>query len=77
MTTAAQAQTILDGIIAAEIADPIGVLTSITVGGRTYSFKSNIEIQEYKRDLAKIISNASAAAAGAPTFGRSAAIFTR
>lgn len=77
MTTAADAQEILNGIIAAEKADPIGVLESVTVNGRTYAFKTVDEILKYKNYLSRIIADSQRAAAGAPTFGRSAAIFTR
>lgn len=81
MTTAvslSDAQAILDALIRAQKEDPIGALQSITVQGRTYSFKSADELIKMINYWTNIVSQLKRNAAGADTpFGRSAAIFTR
>lgn len=71
------AQTILDGLIRAQKEDPIGALESVNVGGRTYSFKSADDLIKMINYWSGIIAQLKRNAAGASTFGRSAAIFTR
>jgi hypothetical protein len=71
------AQAILSKLIEAQKEDPIGALQSITVGGRTYSFKSADELIKMINYWSGIIAQLKRTAAGTSTFGRSAAVFTR
>ena len=71
------AQAILDALIAAQKEDSIGALDSISVNGRSYSFKSADDLIKMINYWSGIIAQLKRRAAGASTFGRSAAIFTR
>jgi len=71
------AQAILDALIAAQKEDSIGALDSISVNGRSYSFKSADDLIKMINYWSGIIAQLKRSAAGASTFGRSAAIFTR
>lgn len=80
MTTAislSDAQTILAKLVEVQKNDPIGALSSVSVNGRTVSFKSADELITSINYWTNIVSQLTQRAAGAPTFGRSAATFTR
>lgn len=80
MTTAislADAQAILAKLIEAQKCDPIGALGSVSINGRSVSFKSADELITMINYWTNIVSQLTQRAAGAPTFGRSAAVFTR
>lgn len=69
------AQAILAKLIEAQKNDPIGALTSITVNGRTYTFKSADDLIKMINYWTRIIADLKKSAARAPGFGRSVATF--
>lgn len=80
MTTAislSTAQAILGKLIEIQTNDAIGAISSISENGRTVSFKSGQELIDQVNYWTGIVNQLQQRAAGAPTFGRSAAVFTR
>lgn len=71
------ARAILAKLIEVQKEDPIGALQSMTIEGRTYSFKTADELIKMINYWSGIVSQLQHAAAGAPTFGRSVAVFNR
>lgn len=73
----ADARAILAKLIEVQKNDPIGAIGSISENGRSISFKSSEELIGQINYWTNLISQLQQRAAGAPTFGRSAAVFTR
>lgn len=73
--TLTQAQQILDALIQAQIDDPIGALGSVSVGGRTVSYKSADELITQTNYWSGVVADLQRKAAGANRHGRSVASF--
>lgn len=73
----ADARAILAKLIEVQKNDPIGAIGSISENGRSISFKSSDELIAQINYWTNIITQLQQRAAGAPTFGRSAAVFTQ
>lgn len=75
--TQAQAQQVLDALVQAQIDDPSGSLGSVTVNGRTVSYRSAedvIELIEYWRG---VVAQKTRESRGAARFGMKRATFCR
>lgn len=71
----ADAEAILAKLIEAQKEDPIGALGSISIAGRTVSFKTSSELIEQITFWSSVVAQLKRSAAGTPTHGRSRAVF--
>lgn len=73
--TLVQAQAVLDALIQAQIDDPLGALGSVTIQGRTVSYKGADDLIKMVNYWSGIVADLRRKAARAQRHGRSVASF--
>lgn len=73
--TLANAQAVLDALVQAQIDDPAGALGSVTIGGRTVSWKGADDLIKMVNYWSGVVADLKRSAAGAQRHGRSVASF--